>query len=73
MMSVDFIGPKYPKGSDNRINFLSCKYIRQELLGMVKRVGGQTTEQTIRTLEEIWRSHLIPEMLKIDNDYALRG
>ncbi|PXF61883.1 MAG: hypothetical protein C4B59_01240, partial [Candidatus Methanogaster sp.] len=70
MMSIDFIGPKYLKGSDNRINFLSCKYIRPEKLGMVKRVGGQTTEQAIRTLEEIWMSHPIPEILKIDNDSA---
>lgn len=27
MMSIDFIGPKYLKGSSDRINFLSCKYI----------------------------------------------
>ena len=26
MMSIDFIGPKYLKGSDNRINFLSVSY-----------------------------------------------
>ena len=70
MMSIDFIGPKYLKGSDNRINFLSCKYIRPEKLGIVKRIGGQTTEQAIRTLEEIWMSHPIPEILKIDNDSA---
>ena len=34
MMSIDFIGPKYLKGSDNRINFLSCKYIRPEKQGI---------------------------------------
>ncbi len=33
MMSIDFIGPRYLKGSDNRINFLSCKYIRPEKEG----------------------------------------
>jgi len=33
MMSIDFIGPRYLKGSDNRINFLSCKYIRPEKRG----------------------------------------
>ena len=70
MMSIDFIGPKYLKGYDNRINFLSCKYIRPEKLGIVKRIGGQTTEQAIRTLDEIWMSHPIPEILKIDNDSA---
>jgi len=70
MMSIDFIGPKYLKGSDNRINFLSCKYIRPEKLGIVKRIGGQTTEQTVKTLKEIWTSHPIPEILKIDNDSA---
>ncbi|MEA3325137.1 MAG: hypothetical protein U9Q37_08385, partial [Euryarchaeota archaeon] len=41
-----------------------------EKLGIIKRVGGQTTEHAIRTLEEIWMSHPIPEILKIDNDSA---
>jgi len=70
MMSIDFIGPKYLKGSDNRINFLSCKYIRPEKLGLVKRIEGQTAKQTIKTLKEIWQMHPIPEILKIDNDSA---
>jgi predicted transcriptional regulator len=70
MMSIDFIGPKYLKGSNNRINFLSCKYIRPEKLGIAKRIKGQTTEQTIKTLKEIWETHPIPEILKIDNDAA---
>ena len=65
MMSIDFIGPKYLKGSDNRINFLSCKYIRPEKQGIVTRIEGQTTEETITALKEIWRTHLIPEVLKI--------
>jgi len=33
VMSIDFIGPKYLKGSDKRINFLSCKYIRPKKEG----------------------------------------
>jgi predicted transcriptional regulator len=70
MMSIDFIGPKYLKGSDNRINFLSCKYVRPEKLGLVKRIDGQTAKQTIKTLKEIWQTHPIPEILKIDNDSA---
>ncbi len=53
MMSIDFIGPRYLKGSDNRINFLSCKYIRPEKRGIVTRIDGQTTEETIKTLKEI--------------------
>ena len=70
MMSIDFIGPKYLKGSDNRINFLSCKYIRPQKQGLVTRIEGQTTEETIAALKEIWRTHPIPEVLKIDNDSA---
>ncbi len=70
MMSIDFIGPWYLKGSDNRINFLSCKYIRPEKRGMVTRIGGQTTEETITALKEILKTHPIPEILKIDNDSA---
>lgn len=70
MMSIDFIGPKYLKGSDNRINFLSCKYIRPEKEGMVKRIEGQTTRETMRILKEIWKEHPIPDVLKVDNDSA---
>ncbi|HJH26651.1 MAG TPA: hypothetical protein C5S37_07730, partial [Methanophagales archaeon] len=70
MMSIDFIGPKYLKGSDNRINFLSCKYLRPQKQGLVTRIEGQTTEETITALKEIWRTHPIPEVLKIDNDSA---
>ena len=70
LMSIDFIGPRYLKGSDNRINFLSCKYIRPQKQGIVTRIEGQTTEETIKTLKEIWKTHPIPEVLKIDNDSA---
>ncbi len=70
MMSVDFIGPRYLKGSDNRINFLSCKYIRPQKQGIVTRIEGQTAEETITALKEIWKTHPIPEILKIDNDSA---
>jgi len=73
MMSIDFIGPKYLKGSDNRINFLSCKYVRPEKRGIATRIEGQTTEETITALKEIWRTHPIPEILKIDNDSAFGG
>jgi len=70
MMSVDFIGPRYLKGSNNRINFLSCKYIRPEKRGIATRIEGQTTKETITALKEIWKTHPIPEILKIDNDSA---
>jgi transposase len=70
MMSIDFIGPKYLKGSDDRINFLSCKYIRPQKQGIAKRIEGQTTEETIKALKEIWKTHPIPEIVKIDNDSA---
>ena len=70
MMSVDFIGPKYLKGSKDKINFLSCKYIRPKKEGIVKRVEGQTTEEAIKILKEIWQSEPIPDVLKIDNDSA---
>jgi hypothetical protein len=70
MMSIDFIGPRYLKGSDNRINFLACKYIRPEKRGMVTRIEGRTTEETITALKELWKTHPIPEVVKIDNDSA---
>ncbi len=70
MMSIDFIGPKYLQGSNRGISFLSCKYIRPEKQGIVKRVSGQTTEQTIKILKEIWKDNPIPDVVKADNDSA---
>ena len=70
MMSVDFIGPKYLKGSSDKINFLSCKYIRPKKEGIVKRVEGQTTDEVIKILKELWQTNPIPNVLKVDNDSA---
>ncbi|CEG11234.1 conserved hypothetical protein [groundwater metagenome] len=70
VMSMDFIGPKYLKGSKDKINFLSCKYIRPKKEGIVKRIGGQTTDEAIRILKEIWQINHIPDVLKVDNDSA---
>ena len=53
VMSMDFIGPKYLEGKGDRINFLSCKYIRPTKTGAVKRIGGQTTDETIDVLKEL--------------------
>lgn len=69
-MSIDFIGPKYLKGSNKKINFLSCKYIRPKKEGIVKRIEGQTTDETIKILKEIWQTEPIPDVLKVDNDSA---
>ena len=46
-----FIGSKYLKGSDSRINFLSCKYIRPEKRGITTRIEGQTTKEAITALK----------------------
>ncbi|MBN1971092.1 MAG: hypothetical protein JW870_17125, partial [Candidatus Delongbacteria bacterium] len=70
VMSIDFIGPKYLAGSSERINFLSCKYIRPNKVGLVKRIEGQTTEDCISTLKEVWQTNPIPDVLKVDNDSA---
>lgn len=70
MMSLDFIGPKYLTGSNDRINFLSCKYIRPEKHGIVRRVDGQTSNEAIRILKEIWKNNPIPDVVKVDNDNA---
>lgn len=70
MMSIDFIGPKYLHDSNDKVSFLSCKYIRPEKQGIVKRVSGQTTEQAIKILKEIWKNNPIPDVVKADNDSA---
>lgn len=70
MMSIDFIGPKYLKGSDKRYNFLSCKYIRPNKEGLIERIDGQSGEEAIRILKKIWQQHPLPEVLKVDNDSA---
>jgi len=70
VMSMDFMGPKFLSGEKEGINFLSLKYIRPKKYGIVQRVSGQTTNETIRVLTEIWEKHPIPDILKLDNDSA---
>lgn len=70
MMSMDFIGPKFLSGKKEGISFLSLKYVRPKKYGIVQRVSGQTTNETIRVLTEIWEKHPIPDVLKVDNDAA---
>ena len=70
LMSMDFIGPKYLSGSDKRINFLSCKYIRPDKDGIVERISGQSGEEAIRILKKVWQEHPLPQVLKMDNDSA---
>ena len=70
MMSIDFIGPRYLKGSSKGVNFLSCKYIRPKKNGIVKRISGQTADQTIKILKDIWKDNPIPDVVKLDNDSA---
>lgn len=70
MMSMDFIGPRFLSGKKEGISFLSLKYVRPKKYGIVQRVSGQTTNETIRVLTEIWEKHPIPDVLKVDNDAA---
>jgi len=58
------------KGSSDKINFLSCKYIRPKKEGIVKRVEGQTTDEVIKILKELWQTEPVPDVLKVDNDSA---
>ena len=71
MMSIDFIGPMHLKGSDNRINFLSCKYIRPEKRGIVTRIEGPISEKTITALKEILKTHPIPEILNLQRNSGI--
>lgn len=73
VMSIDFVGPKYLSGSDNRINFLSAKYIRPGKMGMILRVSGQTSQEVLKGLEVIWSRYGIPDLVKMDNDSAFGG
>ena len=70
MMNIDFIGPKYLHGSSESVSFLSCKYIRPQKHGIVKRVSGQTADQTMKILKELWKDNPIPDVIKTDNDSA---
>jgi len=70
VMCVDFIGPKYLKGSGGGINFLSCKYVRPSKVGIVERVKGQCTDEVIKVLKDIWRTNPVPDVLRLDNDSA---
>lgn len=70
VMAIDFIGPRFLKGRREGVNFLSLKYIRPRKYGLIRRIEGQTTSETIRILSEVWKHHPLPDVLKVDNDSA---
>lgn len=73
LMAIDFMGPKYLKDDSNGKHFLSCKYIRPIEHGIVKKIKGQTTNETLKTLLEFWKTEPMPDAIKIDNDKAFGG
>ncbi len=73
LLAIDFMGPKYLKNNSDGKHFLSCKYIRPIEHGIVKIIKGQTTDETLETLLNLWQTYPIPDAIKIDNDKAFGG
>ncbi|RLG13600.1 MAG: hypothetical protein DRN66_03870 [Candidatus Nanohalarchaeota archaeon] len=55
------IGPKYLKGSHNKINFLSCKYIRPKKEGLIKRIECQTSGKRLKKLYKLFLFFIIKQ------------
>lgn len=70
VMGIDFVGPRYIEDQTEPVHFLARKYIRPIKYGMMDRVESQTSEEALNVLLEDFKSHPIPDVLRLDNDRA---
>jgi transposase len=72
-LQVDFIGPRYLKGSKEPIHFLSCKYIKPFKSHVFIRIKAERTIETIKTLYDLFKKLGLPNVVQVDNGAAFKG
>lgn len=67
---IDFIGPKQLEGSSIVFSFLSQSYKQPFKYNYIDRISAQQSQETAIRLIENWKEHPLPDVLKIDQDFA---
>ena len=75
MMQMDFIGPRYIKGDNTPIHFLSIRYVHPFKKQFFFRIKSQTTDEVLRILSTIFfgLKMPLPDVVQQDNDSVFRG
>lgn len=75
LLQIDFIGPRYLKGSHEPLHFLSCKYVRPFKLHLFFRLNAQTSTQVLKVFHILFfvLRLPVPNIVQMDNDSAFRG
>jgi len=70
---ADFVGPRYIKGEKELFHLFSRSYCQPFKLGKISLILSQKSILAMQILVKDWKSHPLPDILKLDNDFAFTG
>lgn len=75
LLQIDFIGPRYLKGTTDPLHFLSCKYVRPWKKHIFLRIPSQTSQAVLNAFFLLFYTLNLPlpDVLQMDNGTAFRG
>lgn len=75
LLQIDFIGPRYLKGTTDPLHFLSCKYVRPWKKHIFLRIPSQTSQAVLNAFFLLfYKLNLpLPDVMQMDNGTAFRG
>ncbi|MFZ5559180.1 MAG: hypothetical protein ACOZAL_00035 [Patescibacteria group bacterium] len=73
LLEIDFIGKKFIKGQTAPLNFIGFSLINERKLKHFRRISGETADNIIRESERFFKNFEKPEVVKIDNGFAMAG
>lgn len=73
VLEVDFIGKKYISGKQEPLNFIGASFKKPPRLRHFKRISGETAQEVIKYLTFFFKKFEKPEIVKIDNGFAMAG
>lgn len=75
LLQIDFIGPRYLKGSTDPLHFLSCKYVRPWKKHIFLRIPSPTSQAVLNAFFLLFYTLNLPlpDVMQMDNGTAFRG
>ncbi len=70
---ADFIGPRYIKGEKGPFHLFSWSYCQPFKLGKISLILRQKSVLVMKILIKDWKKYPLPDILKLDNDFAFTG
>lgn len=70
---ADFIGPRYIKGEGEPFHLFARSYRQPFKLGKINLILSQKSVLVMEILIEDWKKYPLPDILKLDNDFAFTG